>query len=164
MRAHRPCWSLLAVGLIAAWAGACSKPAAGGGQAPAAKSRLPSAALDQAIGQAIGDPATCVVIAQRTSGKVLYQYGELFNCVRGLPACDRPGMLTARDALALAPAGRQTSCASVPDGSRTVGWAQGPVSAKSPDLVYSAVMEGQNALPGHEMAARLADAFSGAGL
>ncbi|HEX4741978.1 MAG TPA: hypothetical protein VH353_11660 [Caulobacteraceae bacterium] len=128
--------------------------------------RLPSNALDQGIGSGIGDPTTCVLIADKTTGKVLYQYGELFNCVRGLPACDRPGVLSARQALAFAklPEGRETSCPSVPDGSRMVGWAQGSVGSKSPNLVYSAVMEGQKALPGHEMAARLSDAFQNAGL
>jgi hypothetical protein len=128
--------------------------------------RLPSSALDQTIGRGIGDPTTCVLIADKTTGKVLYQYGEIFNCVRALPACDRPGVLSARQALAFAtlPDGRETSCNSVPDGSRMVGWAQGPVGPKSPNLVYSAVMEGQKALPGHEMAARLSDEFQNAGL
>jgi hypothetical protein len=31
-------------------------------------------------------------------------------------------------------------------------------------MIYSAVMEGQRALPGHEMNARLFDAFEAAGL
>jgi hypothetical protein len=154
----------LAALLLALSPGACSPPAKA--PAAAAHGRLPAGALDQAIAQAIGDPTTCVLIADKASGKTLYQYGEVFNCVRGLPACDRAGVLSARQALALAaaPQGRETSCASVPDGSRLVGWAQGPVGPKSPDLVYSAVMEGQKALPGHEMAARLADAFQSVGL
>jgi hypothetical protein len=147
---------------------ACSQSGAkkGGTLAQDRDHRLPSNALDQGIGSGIGDPTTCVLIADKTTGKVLYQYGELFNCVRGLPACDRPGVLSARQALAFAklPEGRETSCASVPDGSRMVGWAQGSVGSKSPNLVYSAVMEGQKALPGHEMAARLSDAFQNAGL
>lgn len=130
-------------------------------------SRLPSDALDAGIGQAIGDPTTCVIIADRASHKILYSYNAGFDCVRGLPACDRPGFLTAKQALALAdtPAGRDASCNSNPDGSRTVGWAEGRIaSAKGRDLIYSAVMEGQRALPGHEMAARLADVFANAGL
>jgi hypothetical protein len=147
---------------------ACSQSGAkkGGTLAEDRDHRLPSNALDQGIGAGIGDPTTCVLIADRTTGKVLYQYGELFNCVRGLPACDRPGALSARQSMAFAslPQGRETSCASVPDGSRMVGWAEGPVGPKSPRLVYSAVMEGQKALPGHEMAARLSDAFQNAGL
>jgi hypothetical protein len=160
---------VLASLLIAALAEACSRPGAGAGaKASLAQDhgRLPGAALDQAIGQGIGDPSTCVLIADKASGKVLYQYGEIFNCVRGLPACDRPGVMSARQALGLAgvAGGRGASCASNADGSRTVGWAEGAVGSKSPDLVYSAVMEGQKALPGHEMASRLSDAFQGAGL
>ena len=141
-----------------ALAAACSGPA------PA--DRLPKDALDHAIGDVIGDPATCVLLAQRATGKVVYRYGEDFNCVRGLPACDRPGMLSARGALAFAnlPGGRDASCASNADGSRTVGWAQGKVDRPGRDLVYSAVMEGQSALPGQEMSARLAQAFRKAGL
>jgi hypothetical protein len=146
---------------------ACSQPAGkSGGSLAEGQGRLPSAALDQGIGAGIGDPTTCVLIADKATRKVLYQYGEIFNCVRGLPACDRPGALSARQALAFAslPNGREKSCDSVQDGSRTVGWAEGPVGPKSPNLVYSAVMEGQKALPGHEMADRLSDAFQNAGL
>ncbi|HWF00429.1 MAG TPA: hypothetical protein VG248_11585 [Caulobacteraceae bacterium] len=141
-------------------AGAPARPASA-----AAQARSDSNALEHYIGDAIGDPSTCVLIVDRTSGKTVYQYGQLFNCVRGLPACDRPGVLTAREALPLAtPAGRGASCNTQPDGSRTVGWAEGYVGSHSPNLVYSAVMEGQKALPGHEMEARLADAFQNAGL
>jgi hypothetical protein len=45
-----------------------------------------------------------------------------------------------------------------------VGWAEGRVKSARHDFIYSAVMEGQRALPGHEMAARLDDAFANAGL
>jgi hypothetical protein len=128
--------------------------------------KLPTNALDQAIESAIGDPSTCVLIIDRATGKTVYSYNAGFNCVRGLPACDRPGNLNARQALAFAtlPEGRRTSCNSVADGSRTVGWAAGRVNSKGHDYIYSAVMEGDRALPGQEMAARLADAFSNAGL
>jgi hypothetical protein len=127
---------------------------------------LPSDALDHAIAVRIGDPTTCVLVADRSSHKVLYRYGEPFNCERGLPACDRPGVLSAEAALALAmgPQVRAASCASVADGSRSVGWAEGPVRAGSRPLIYSAVMEGERALPGREMSARLDDAFARAGL
>jgi hypothetical protein len=126
--------------------------------------KLPAAALDQAIGQAIGDPTTCVIIAERTTGRTLYSYNGGFDCTRGMPACDRPGFLSASQAMAFAPAGRAASCNSNPDGSRTVGWAEGRVAGARGDLIYSAVMEGDRALPGHEMAARLADAFASAGM
>jgi hypothetical protein len=56
------------------------------------------------------------------------------------------------------------SCPSVPDGSRQVGWAEGRVQSAKRGLVYSAVMEGERALPGHEINARLFDAFQRAGL
>jgi hypothetical protein len=75
--------------------------------------------------------------------------------------------MSAEQALALAttPAGRTKSCNSTDAGDRTVGWAEGRVkSAHGRDLVYSAMMEGQRALPGMEMAARLDDAFANAGL
>ncbi len=138
----------------------CAKPA---GSAPAGG--LPADALDRAIAETIGDPTTCVVIADRASRRIVYRYGERFNCVRGLPACDRPGVMSAENALALAGAadGRGASCPSTPDGTRRVGWAEGRIAGKR-DLVYSAVMEGQRALPGQEMIARLAAAFAGAGL
>lgn len=129
-------------------------------------SNLPSDALDLQIGRAIGDPTTCVIIADRSSHKVLYSYGQKFNCLRGMPACDRPGYLNAQQALSLADTteGRGASCPSNPDASRMVGWAEGRVNSSKRDLIFSAVMEGDRALPGQEMLARLGDAFSAAGL
>ena len=136
---------------------ACSQSRAGG---------LPTDALDQAIGASIGDPTTCLILAQRATHKILYRYGDAFNCARGLPACDRPGVMSAEGALALADTaqGRTASCPTSADGSRTVGWAQGRAASARRDLIYSAVMEGQRALPGQEMSARLDDAFQRAGL
>ena len=131
----------------------------GGGDA------LPADALDAGIGKAIGDPTTCVLIANRADGKVLYRYGDGFNCARGLPACDRPGVMSAEQALALAGGeGRHASCNSTASGDRTVGWAAGKASSAKRDLIYSAVMEGQRTLPGMEMSARLDEAFRLAGL
>jgi hypothetical protein len=128
--------------------------------------KLPSDALDQAIESSIGDPSTCVLIVDQATGKTVYSYNAGFDCVRGLPACDRPGLLTAKQALAFAtlPNGRKASCNSVADGSRTVGWAEGRVQSSKHNFIYSAVMEGQRALPGQEMASRLDDAFANAGL
>jgi uncharacterized Zn-binding protein involved in type VI secretion len=149
---------------IAASLGACSPRTPG--VAPSAGG-LPSTQLDNQIAAAIGDPATCVLIAEAGGGRVLYRYGDDFNCARGLPACDAPGLINAKTALQFAakPGGRFASCNSLPDGSRQVGWAEGPVqSVAGRNLVYSAVMEGQRALPGHEMNARLFDAFSKSGL
>jgi len=152
---------------IAVFAAACSPSGGGGGVAGIGGAGLPSSKLDNQIATAIGDPTTCVLIAEAASGRVLYRYGDDFNCVRGLPACDAPGLLNAKIALQYAtrPGGRFASCNSLPDGSRQVGWAEAPVqSVAGRKLVYSAVMEGQRALPGHEMNARLFDAFQKAGL
>jgi len=151
--------ALLGFAAIAGLAGGgCSKP-------PSARG-LPTAALHEAIAHAVGDPSTCVLLADQTTRKVVYRYGEAFNCVRGLPACDRPGSLTATDALSLAaaPGGRAVSCPSNTDGSRLVGWAEGRANSQTRDLIYSATMEGENAFPGHELAARLDGAFAQAGL
>ncbi|MDB5480123.1 MAG: hypothetical protein JWO83_1176 [Caulobacteraceae bacterium] len=147
---------VLSLATVAALAG-CSVPP---------RSALPTDALDHAVADAIGDPDTCLLLADRASGKVLYRYGAPFNCIRGLPACDRQGFLSANQALALAatPGGRRASCPSNTDGSRTVGWAEGKVASHQRDLVYSAMMEGQTALPGQEMNARLYDAFQKVGL
>jgi hypothetical protein len=124
-----------------------------------------SSQLDNQIARAIGDPSTCVLLAKRTTGEIVYQYGDAFNCERELPACDAPGALNAHAALKFAQAGRLASCPTSADGSRSVGWAEGRVpSRKGGDLIYSAVMEGQRALPGHEMNARLYDAFTAAGV
>jgi hypothetical protein len=138
----------------------------GAGCSGGAKSAVPTEALDRAIGEAIGDPNTCLLLADRASGKVIYRYGAPFNCIRGLPACDRPGFISAKQAVVLAetPGGRKASCPSNADGSRMVGWAEGRATSRTRDLVYSAMMEGQTALPGHEMNARLYDAFQKAGL
>ncbi len=136
--------------------GGCGK--SGGAAAP----RLPSDALEPAIGAAIGDPTTCVLIVDPASGKTLYQYGQSFNCARPYPACDRPGTLNARTALALAatPGGRGASCPLPGDSGNSVGWAEGTIAGGRRPMIYSAVMDGPRALPGHEMAARLADVFA----
>ena len=140
--------------------------AASGCSNPPSARGLPTDALHEAIAHAVGDPSTCVLLADRATRRVIYRYGEAFNCVRGLPACDRPGFLTARQALAFAtlPDGRKASCNSNADGSRTVGWAEGRVQSAKGDFIYSAMMEGQSALPGQEISARLDDAFANAGL
>ncbi|MBS0409873.1 MAG: hypothetical protein JSR86_08160 [Proteobacteria bacterium] len=147
---------------------ACSKaPTATSGGAPSAGAdKLPADALDDAVGRAIGDPTTCLLIARASDHKVLYRYGDGFNCARGLPACDRPGVISAEGALALVtPEGRFKSCNSTAAGDRTVAWAEAPVkSAHGRQLVYSAMMEGQRTLPGIEMSARLDEAFANVGL
>jgi hypothetical protein len=133
---------------------------------PKADRGLHDTQLDNQIAAAIGDPSTCLLLADAKTGQVIYRYGTDFNCSRALPACDAAGTLNAKTALQYAtkPGGRLASCASVPDGSRQVGWAAGPAPSTKRNLIYSAVMEGERALPGHEMNARLYDAFQKAGL
>lgn len=142
---------------LAAALAACTPPSGQG---------LPRSQLDTLVGQAIGDPSTCLLLADRATGKVVYQYGDDANCGRPLPECDASGVMNARAALQYATraGGRMQSCPSVADGSRTVGWAEGKAPSAGRDLIYSAVMEGANALPGHEINARLYDAFQKAGL
>jgi hypothetical protein len=125
---------------------------------------LPTDALDEVVARAIGDPATCLLVAERATRRVVYRYGDGASCARALPACDRPGALTPGEALSLAEAGRTTSCASNPDKTRAVAWAEGRVTGSKRDLIYSAVMEGDHILPGMEISARLDEAFRKAGL
>lgn len=123
--------------------------------------------LDTYIGAAVGDPSTCVLLADGNTDEVVYRYGVDFNCARALPTCDAPGVMNARAALRYAkqPGGRMASCPIGPGGAGgTVGWAEGRVQSKTRKLVYSAVMVGQRALPGHEINARLFDAFQKAGV
>ncbi len=160
----RPAVALILVLVLAA----CSKAPGGGSAASSGGGgdKLPTDALDDAVARAIGDPTTCLLIARASDRKVLYRYGDGFNCARGLPACDRPGMLSGEAALSLATeAGRAKSCDSTASGDRTVAWAEGRVkSTHGRQLIYSAMMEGQRTLPGIEMAARLDEAFANVGL
>ena len=144
--------AVLAAALLPALAG-CTPRAARG---------LPEEALNGAIGEALGDPNTCVLMADRASGQVVYRYGAASTCSMAWPACDGPGTLQAADALRLAtPQGRLKSCDSAPG--RRVGWAAGQAPGTRA-LNYSAVMEGERALPGIEIQARLEGAFRRAGL
>jgi hypothetical protein len=134
--------------------------------APKAPPGVHSSRLDALVAAAIGDPSTCLLLADANTGKVVYRYGDDFNCSRTLPICDGQGVMNAKGALQYAarPGGRMASCPSVPDGSRMVGWAEGRVQSTKHALTFSAVMEGERALPGHEINARLYDAFQKAGL
>src|SRR4030095_9622817 len=91
--------------------------------------------LDAAVSRAIGDPNSCLLIARKGSGQVLYRYNAATVCDREFPACDRPqktkvGRLldaTARDGQT-----RQLSCNTTTDASRGVGWAAGPARGAAP--------------------------------
>lgn len=135
--------------------------ALGFGCAPAGPDGVDTAVLDREIGARIGDPSTCVLLAERASGTIVYRYGSNTVCARSYPACADEPARTAEDllkALGSAAAAVTTSCPTAADGSRSVGWVAGPVAGH--DLVFAAVMEGPRALPGLIMADRLAGAFA----
>lgn len=116
--------------------------------------------LDEAVSRAIGDPNSCLLIAQAGSGKLYYRYNTHTACDRELPSCegaakDKVGKLLDRTVESRRPV--QLSCNSKADGSRGVGWAAGPIEGT--DLVYAAMMEGDRAFPGRMMADRLEGAF-----
>ena len=131
--------------------------------APNAPTGVDKAVLDREIGEAIGDPGTCVLIAE--GRKTVYRFGSNVVCGRELPACGGGLSQTPDELLQLALA-RKTpitaSCPSNPEGSRLVAWASGPIEGH--DMVYAAVMEGDQAPPGVVIADKLAAAFKAAGL
>jgi hypothetical protein len=148
--------TLATLGLAALAISACS---------PGAPKGVDKAKLDEAISNAIGDPATCVMIAEQATGKVVYRYNNHTACARSLPACDTPGERTIEDlvkATVKDGQARALSCYTTADASRGVGWASGPLAAKG--LVYAAVMEGDRAFPGRMIADRLERAFKKVGL
>lgn len=137
-----------------------------GACAPGAPKGVDKEKLDEAVATAIGDPASCLLIAEQASGRRVYRYNTYGTCDRALPACDGPGTrkldqllkATLRDGQP-----RALSCNTQADASRGVGWASGVIPGKTP-LVYAAMMEGDRAFPGLMMAERLTRAFQKAGL
>lgn len=147
--------ALAALGLAVAVLAACS---------PGAPKGVDKAILDEAVSRAIGDPGTCVLIAE--GGRTVYQYGTHMVCGRSLPTCDGQGAQTLEQLLKAAPAtgDRKTaSCRSNPEGTRIVAWASGPVEGR-PGMTYAAVMEANEAPPGIVIADKLTSAFARAGL
>lgn len=137
---------------------------------PAGPKGVDADALNETVGNAIGDPNTCVLLVEKGSGKVVYRYGSHTTCLRPLPACSAPGTLTPEDLGKLAASGdaRTVSCESNAETGGRVGWASGPV-VKSPgaeygDLAFAAVMEGPTVLPGREISVRVQGAFRKAGM
>lgn len=134
---------------------------------PGAPKGVDKEALDDAVSRAIGDPDSCLLIAEQVSGKLVYRYNTHSVCARVLPACagastnsqtiDDLLKATRKDGQA-----RAVSCSSTADASRGVGWASGPIPGKG--LVYAAMMEGARAFPGRVMADRLSHAFKDVGL
>jgi hypothetical protein len=134
--------------------------------APKAPAGVSKDKLDDAVGGAIGDPATCVLIAERPSGKIVYQFNNHIACGRLLPACaGGAARQTVQQLLRATLADgrpRMTSCTWSNDPSKGISWASGPIPGKN--LTYAALMEGQRALPGRMMAERLEDAFKSTGV
>jgi hypothetical protein len=149
---------IAAISVLALMLAACS---------PGAPKGVDKDTLDAAISRAIGDPDTCLLIAEQASGKLVYRYNTHTACARLLPACagdakaaqtiDQLLKATRKDGQP-----RRFSCPSTADASRGVGWASGPIPGKG--LVYAAMMEGERAFPGRVMAERLDQAFKDAGL
>lgn len=132
---------------------------------PNAPPGVDKAVLDESVSRAIGDPNTCVIVAEKGSGKTVYRYGAYVACERGMPSCGAGANRSAVDlAKAVAADGRRVnaSCPSNADGSRGVGWAAGPIEGR--DLVYAAAMEGASTPPGLIIADKLEAAFRRAGL
>lgn len=133
--------------------------------APGAPPGVDKAELDAQVSRAIGDPNTCVLIAEAGSGRVLYRYNTATSCAREYPACDAAGARRLEDLLeATAKDGRprMLSCNTRADASRGVAWASGPIAGTT--YVYAAVMEGDRAFPGRMMADRLEGVFRRAGV
>jgi hypothetical protein len=155
MFARRP---LAALALAAFGLAACS---------PGAPKGVDKDALDAAVSRAIGDPDSCLLIAEQQSGKLVYRYNTHTACARPLPACAGAGTATQTIDQLLKTTlkdgqTRTLSCSTTADASRGVGWAAGPIPGKG--LVYAAMMEGDRAFPGRMMADRLARAFRDVGL
>lgn len=134
---------------------------------PGAPKGVDKDALDAAVSRAIGDPDSCLLIAEQVSGKLVYRYNSHTVCDRSLPACmgASTGTQTIEQLLKDTRKDGQTrtlSCSSTDDASRGVGWAAGQIPGKG--LVYAAMMEGSRAFPGRMMADRLSRAFRDVGL
>ncbi|MET0294752.1 MAG: hypothetical protein ABW042_07000 [Phenylobacterium sp.] len=121
------------------------------------------ARLTDEIGRAIGDPSTCVLIAD-AAGRVVYRFGSHTTCGRKLPGCEGDALRTV-DALVKRQAqpGRPAvtaSCRALEPG-RGVAWAAGPVAGRT--LTFAAVMDGPKIPPGLVIRDKLAGAFRRAG-
>ena len=127
---------------------------------PSAPPGVDADELEAAVSRAIGDPASCLLIARAGSGQRLYRYNSATACDRELPSCEGPDAVKIAAVLDRAVKDRQVrqlSCNSQADGSRGVGWSAGPIAGT--DMVYAAMMEGDRALPGRVMSDRLESAF-----
>lgn len=134
--------------------------------APQAPKGISHEALDAAINRTIGDPNTCVVIGKAGTGRTVYQFGTHVSCGKAWPTCAGPENRTTDGLLKSIVRGGapvQASCSSNTDGSRSVGWAAGPIEGH-PEFAYAAAMEGKATPPGVVIADKLKKAFKAAGL
>lgn len=130
---------------------------------PKAPEGVDQRVLDAAINQAVGDPGTCVLIAE-AGGRQVYRFGTHAVCGRKLPDCAAGAVRTAGDLLdraARADKLETASCAS-PTAGRRVAWAWGPIAGAP--YAYAAVMEGPNTPPGIVVDDKLQAAFRRAGV
>jgi hypothetical protein len=133
--------------------------------APGAPKGVDKAKLDQAVSEAIGDPATCLMMADRESGRIVYRYNTATVCSRKLAACEGDERRTLKDLLmetADDGVARQQSCLTTADASRGVSWASGVIPARN--LAWAAVMDGTRTLPGRIMSDRLQQRLGPLGL
>ena len=114
-------------------------------------------ALEQSIAMSMGDLNTCVVLADRATGKIAWSTGLKAACRAKYRACTSDKMVDVKD-LAKQAGGGLT----VTTGCDLVSWAAGPAGKST--YAYAAVMAGERALPGREMSLRLDAAFAAAGL
>ena len=63
--------------------------------------------LAQAVGERVGDPGTCVVLAEAGSGKVLWESAKSYVCLRNLPSCTTADQINV-EGLASRPSFRST--------------------------------------------------------
>jgi len=114
-------------------------------------------ALQQAVADSVGDASTCVVLSDMKTGRKVWSQGALTACTADWPACTKPGRQTVEDLA------RETAKGTVvKTGCESVSWAAGPIGDSG--LAYAAVMRGERALPGMEIARRLEGVFANAGL
>ncbi|HEY9219895.1 MAG TPA: hypothetical protein VIO94_17745, partial [Phenylobacterium sp.] len=66
---------------------------------PKGPAGVDKSALDAEIGEAVGDPATCVLIAD-AKGEQVYRFGTHAGCGRKLPACQGEALRSTEDLLA----------------------------------------------------------------
>jgi hypothetical protein len=126
--------------------------------APHLPKSVDEAGLQQQIASVIGDLNTCVVLAERGSGKIAWVNGLPAACRIKYSACTVDKLIDVKDFASSA----AKSGVPVATGCQSVSWAAGP--AGHGKLVYGAVMSGERALPGIEISRRLDEVFAHSGL